>query len=426
MKRRVKSIQRMANQLTDPKPEFVSLVGHGANQTPYRALKSDIFDARSENQEDEMTKQAEIQKITFSTSKFESAEKVESWLEAKGYSDFKVEKTRKGFEVVAKGEGDFSSELKTIQLDEGVMAYVGKLAEGAEPLETVNEQKAEKVFKAGELSADEVVKKYHDYCCGPSVYVPPVGKTVADVLSEQYSSGSFPAFWDLNNAFSTALFNLVKEGETAKVKALATEYGDLIVAILTALSTAGVDTTAVKAHFEQPEKEKTMTVEKKDAPAGAAEAKDEKATKSDAPAADGAEKKAEGEQAPADKANAPAEKQDSGEKAEKADAPDAAALMVKAISDAVSPLTKALADLTAGMAELQKATKDSLAELDSKVSKTGERVSELEGARQTRKSADDNGSAHDGTQRSEPETEQTKAQKAYDDRMVRSRMGFMS
>ena len=420
MKRKVKSIQRMANQLTDPKPEFVSHVKHGANQDPFRVLKS----------EDEMPNQAEIQKIRFSSSKFDSAEKVEEYLEAKGYTDFTVEKTKKGFEVQAKDEGEFSSELKEIQGDEGVIFVVGKLAEGKSKLKEKKETKAAKVEKvlkdAAGIDADEVVKKYCDYCC--HTYTPPSGKTVADVLTEQYSNGSFPGLWDLHSAFQTALMNLIKEGDTGKIKALTAEFGELIASILTALASAGVDTTAVKAHFEkQPEKENgTMTVEKKDAPAGAAEAKDEKATKADAPAGEdkAPEQKTEGEPAPAekaaDKADEPAEK-NSGEKAEKADAPDMVAVMAKAIGDAMSPLTAAVKELADG----QKAMKDSLADLESKVSKTGERVSELEGARQTRKSADDNG-LPSSTQGDAPASEETKAQKAYDERMQRNRMGFMT
>ena len=83
MKRKIKNIARFANQLTDAKPEFVSLVNHGANQTPFKTLKSAKIIADSDNievKENDMTKckekskdkdkkdytysQAEIQKVS--------------------------------------------------------------------------------------------------------------------------------------------------------------------------------------------------------------------------------------------------------------------------------------------------------------------------------------------------------------------------
>lgn len=429
----------MANQLTDPKPEFVSLVGHGANQTPYRALKSEVADLRgAEIQEEEMRNQAEVQKMTFSSERFADAKAVEEYLDEKGYSDFTVSKTRKGFEVVAKDEKDFVGELKKIQADEGVLFYVGKLAEGKNKLDTTKEQKkakAEKVLKIGELSADEVAKKYYDYCC--SGWEPPQGKTVAEVLSEQYNDGTFPGLWQINDAFWFAIYNLVKAGDNEGVRSACTELGNLIVSILSALETAGVDTKAVKELLlKQPEKETDMSNEKKDnAPAGGAEA--EKATKSEAPAEQEqkaeheAEKAADKEQDTAAKAGengkeTKAEEKDSGaEEAQKSDAPDMVALMAQAVEKAMSPVSEAIAKMQGDISELQKATKDGLADLDDKVSKTGERVSELETARQTRKSADANG-LDSGTQGSDGETvEETKAQKAYQDRLDRDRMGFL-
>lgn len=273
MRRKVKSIQRMAHRLTDPKPEFVSLVGNGANQTPFRALKSANVAGQGKHiDEDEMAKRAEVQKILFSSAQFADKNSVSEYLTAKGYSDFNIQKTKKGFSVVAKDESDFEGSLKEIPFeDEGVTMIVGKLADGAEPLEEDkdesgaedDESETKKVFKVDGMSADEIVKKYSD--CYSCCYTPPQGKSMADVLTEKYNNGEFPGYWELSNAFANALANLIKAGETDQIKTLVSEYGDMILGILEALDTAGVDVTVAKTlMLEQPEKEHEMTTKSKD------------------------------------------------------------------------------------------------------------------------------------------------------------------
>jgi len=419
MKRRIKNVTRMASQLTDPKPEFVSLVGHGANQTPLRTLKADVFDARNQLSEDDMP--AEVQKFMFTAAKFNSVDAVEGYLTAKGYSDFEVTKTKKGYSVVAKDEKDFEGGLKEIEGDAGVTMLVGKLAEGAAALATVTE-KVEKQLVVKGLDGEAIVKKYYD-CCGPCypTWVPPAGKTVADVLSETYNEGTFPAMYDIENAFVQALRNLVKDGDTSKVKALCAELGDLIVAILTALETAGVDTKAVKQLLlAEPEKDKGMTkepketkkdeteVKKADAAAPAATQKDETGAAEEAAQPAGTEAQDTGEAAPAE----PEQSADGG--------------VAKAIADALSPFATQMEAMTKAMADIataQKAATDGLAELQTQVSKASERVDSLETARQTRKSADDDG-VGTGTKAEKADPEVEKTQKAFQDRVQRDLLGY--
>lgn len=419
--------------MTDPTPEYVSLVGHGANQTPFRAVKADVADFRGMAlQEETMTKAknktkpvkeqktesvlpkaAEVQKVVFSAPQFSDETAVTQYLEAKGYVEFTVTKTDTGFEVIAK-EVEAFTEIKEIAHDDGVVFHVGKLAEGETGLETVQDATTQKsdtaLFKTqkGETSA-EIVKRYCDYY--DCQYKPPEGKTVADVLSGQYADGTFPAMYDMTWAFGYALQNLVKDGEYEKIKALCAEFGDMIVAILNALKAAGVDMSAVQKFFAKPEE--TMS---KDQVAKGDE-KDESgavsvpATETNTPAAP-----AEGDAAK----DEPKEDVSTEQKAAQTDMVD---VIAKAVTAAITPLQKNLETLQGELASLSKGTSGSLAELGEKISKTGERLDELQSARQTRKSADEQGVAS-GTQDSD--TQEVKAQKAFDERVLRNRLGFLS
>jgi phage host-nuclease inhibitor protein Gam len=433
MKRKITNVSRVAHQLTDPKPEYVSLVGHGANQTPFRAVKADVADFRGMDlQEEKMTKSksktkpvkeqktdaafpkaAEVQKVVFNSAQFVDEDAVTQYLEAKGYAEFTVTKTDTGFEVIAK-EAEAFTEVKEIVHDDGVVFHVGKLAEGETGLETVEEAATQKsdtpLFKTqkGETSA-EIVKRYCDYY---DCYKPPEGKTVADVLSEQYADGTFPAMYELNTAFWSALYNLVKDGENEKIKALCAEFGDMIVAILDALKAAGVDVSAVQKFFATPEE--TMSKEQ----VAKSDEKDEGgAASTPAPETNTPAAPAEGDAVK----DEPKEDVSTEQKAAQTDMVD---VIAKAVTAAIAPLQKNMETLQGELASLSKGTSGSLAELGEKISKTGERVDELQSARQTRKSADDQGVAS-GTQEEE-ETQEVKTKKAFDERILRNRLGFLS
>ena len=440
MKRKVKQVTRLASQLTDPQPEFVSLVGHGANQTPFRTVKAAHIIAAIHEQEDEtMTKakekkaaaadvsaEADIQRATFDTAQFDSADKVSQFLEAKGYTNFTVTEAKGGgFEVIAKAEGDFEGELKALKVAKGVTFYVGKLAEGAAPLE-VTEKAAEtkaaaaeaapaRLFKAMDMDSGEIVKKYCDYYCGPT-YTPPQGMTLAQVLTEQYENGCFPAYWNLAEAFQTALFNLVKAGETAKIKTLTAEFGDMITAILAALSAAGVDVTAKAAFLK--EKDTAMTKETKAAEKPAGAAATETAAKADetktetkteggeaAPAAEGAAPAAEKKQDPA-----PAEKQ-----------AGAGNEIAAAVAEAMKAVVAPLADTLKTLGETVKGMSDGLEAAKEAATKANARVDELASSRTSRKSADDNGITPGSREAAASEDQHTKTQKADDEFARRQR-----
>ena len=400
MKRVVTSVSRIANQLVDPTPEFVSLVGHGANQTPFNVVKSEICDFRSIDNEDkrgqtdhksvakaralneeDMPSQAEIHKVTLSKARFASDTDAKGYLEAKGYTDFTLEASDTEFTVAAKSADSFSGEIKPIVIEEGVTFYVGQLAESAEGLEmsrTIKSAKAVSTFKCGDLTADELVKKYDYWASGMSS-----GKTIQEVMADA-ADGGFPGMYELNDAFWYALYNCVRDGDKAGITALCAEFGQLIVKVLAAFESAGTSSTAMKEAFMT--KSTTEDTKKSDTPEAVVPAADAAATDGAAPAAVEAPVEAaapvEGEQADTEQKGA-----------DKVAPPvtDIAALIAKAVTDAVSPLSDSIKAVTAQVAEIQKGTSEGLADLTAKVSKAGERVAELETARQTRKSADDEG-----------------------------------
>ncbi len=417
MRRKITSVSKLVNQLVDPKPEYVSLVGHGANQTPFNVVKNEVSDFRGVDNVNErgqkdkdsiskaqithevaMPNQAEVHKVVFDKTRFSDAEAVTAYLSANGYSDFTVEDTDAGFSVLAKSAESFVGEIKTIKADTGVTFHVGTLAINQEGLEMTKEAKSataetKSYFKLGELTAEQVTQKYDCWLASLSR-----GTTLAQVLTDA-NEGSFIGAWELNDAFWAALNNLVEAGDLAGIKALTAEYGDMIVRILTALNAAGAQTAEFKEAFMAEKKvegsAKTDTSEDVTLATPVAEV-----------VADNA--------APAEDAHATQEPVAE----ETAKAADIASIIAKAVQDAVSPLKGSVEALASQVADIQKGTSESLADLTQKVSKADERVDTLETARQTRKSSDDEGL------NSSTQVTKTEADSQREERLLRNALGF--
>ena len=137
-----KTIRKAVRVLVDPIPEFVSLVGRGANQTPFRVVKVDPT-ALPEGDEmpnpnkheavirqgDKVIKRADILKIEFTAANFPTEDAVKVFLTDRGYEDFQVEKADNGFTVAGRPEDEFEAgSASVIELRTGAMVTVGKLA----------------------------------------------------------------------------------------------------------------------------------------------------------------------------------------------------------------------------------------------------------------------------------------------------------
>jgi len=271
------TVQKVVTLLSDAHPTFVSLVGHGANQTPFKSVKvaelpqtQPIADTTMSKPAEPVTKGAvgappagtEINKIVFAGEQFPTDAAVTTYLTAKGYSNFAVEAVDSSFVVKAMDENAFESITPIAATDAGVTFFVGKLAAGADPIATaviaapVVATKAEvpvvvvarertkvskaevrrnqfKVTKADE-TPDQLVQKYCDYycCCGPEVGELTLADAIADV-----NCGLPVGYWDVNDAFRQALRNRILTGDVAGIAALATQFGEILVKLCNICST---------------------------------------------------------------------------------------------------------------------------------------------------------------------------------------------
>lgn len=127
--------------MTDPQPEFVSLVRAGANMTPFLAVKADKGTPATkgegaapvaESTETVVVKQEgfEVSEFQFDPAHFAKKSEVEAWLKDGGYVDFKIEEVDGSFVVKAEGL-IFEGELSEVTAATGVKAKVGKVAAGA-------------------------------------------------------------------------------------------------------------------------------------------------------------------------------------------------------------------------------------------------------------------------------------------------------
>lgn len=125
MERKPVKARRKVTVLTDPMPVFNSIVEAGANGTPLRVIKTD------DHQEPQMTKtiktgNADISRLTFKADKFPTEDAVKAWLTAGGYEETAI-KSEEGAFVVESGKT--FTETSEIEVEDGVVALVGTATE---------------------------------------------------------------------------------------------------------------------------------------------------------------------------------------------------------------------------------------------------------------------------------------------------------
>lgn len=150
-----------AKALTNPEPEFVSMVRAGANQEPLRVIKMDtgiseiiaLFEAKEISMKDAVKKAKaaghDIAQLVFKGGAFTDRASVDAWLTEGGYAD--------GYEVTEKKDGDtteFSVASTVTKFKTGTMRKVKGEAEGLTVFvgevdgEVVVEKSAEEVATA--------------------------------------------------------------------------------------------------------------------------------------------------------------------------------------------------------------------------------------------------------------------------------------
>lgn len=424
MLRKPKAVTKVVRLLTDPYPEFVSLVGHGANQTPLKVVKgatiADFRDqdegnhemsidlsrkvARSRTRTQKATTDqsaspvVDVKKMAFAKTQFATTEAVTKYLADHGYEGFEIAEKETAFEVVEKG-AEVPESLREIADEQtGVTMFVVKEAAATE--DTQEDDQAAKAAdpepKAG-VEGEQVVKAE-----GVTAEHVQSTKSVWDLeyfgetLQCLIWFGSDRAWAEENGYVDAAVAEVIKTHAAALVevfKTLAVETADQMAMALKSEATQ----KAIKEIIE------TQKVEKTEAPE---------------PAAPEGEAKPDAGTAEVSKTEGAADA-DAGVKpdAQPVAAPDTTDV-AKAISEAVAPLASVMGELATAMKAMSEGTTKALGELREQVTKGEERVSALEEVRQTRKSAD-TADAGAGTQEA-PKV----VKKGLDDPLTRNLLGM--
>lgn len=129
------NIKKVAWALFDAKPQLVSLVDHGANQTPFAVVKNvngtEIAEENMPEHGQEQTQKiaaTSIRAIHFDASEFNDTDSVNKWLESKGFvSDAAVEEVEKGFVIKGDSYDETSENFRSLEADSGVTIDVVEL-----------------------------------------------------------------------------------------------------------------------------------------------------------------------------------------------------------------------------------------------------------------------------------------------------------
>lgn len=165
MRREPTTSNMTAKALTNARPVAVSLVNAGANQRPFKVVKSaEVPDKplphtikqedKTMNQQGTLKQKAgfDIASVAFAIDKFPNEEAARKWLDDGGYVDYDIESSSKGFSVVSAVDFEEGSFEAVEVPDEGVTVMVGKLV--AEPESTAAEKAAAEATDQASKVAD--------------------------------------------------------------------------------------------------------------------------------------------------------------------------------------------------------------------------------------------------------------------------------
>ena len=164
MKRTTQRSKRIVTFLGDPDPRFVALVNRGANQRPFHSLKR-AEGAEPEQEKDMANKALKIHTIVFDGASFENEDAVKAYLDEKGYTDYEVSKTEKGFAVENEPAENFPEGTREVRATgvKGVTYVVGAGADApSEKSEKGDDAKTEKTDDKDETAGQEQADKTDD------------------------------------------------------------------------------------------------------------------------------------------------------------------------------------------------------------------------------------------------------------------------
>lgn len=266
-----KTVSRVGKVITDPQPQFVSLVNHGANQTPFKVVKSEHIMTKQKKAEAGDT--PALQRIELSKSQFETEDSAIAYLAEHGYEGT-LSSTEDSWVAVAKEEGEFDS-LDSIDNEDGTVRFVGVLKQEEEVPEGETQTKAEESDEpeevptedeapegeteespegeettekeespegegeqAEETTTDEpddlqkqVLAKYDKWDATYSNET-----SIAGVLEDAQWDEPFPSFHAICHAMGVALRNKLADGDTAGAGEVLSEFSTLANGLITQFS----------------------------------------------------------------------------------------------------------------------------------------------------------------------------------------------
>ena len=143
LKKKPKKVEQLVGLMRDPDPVFVSIVDHGANQTPFAVVKRDkqgatmIVNRRKGDapvrEQKGAAKNIAVRKLVFDTDVYPTTEAVAKYLTDNDWSGYAITKKGAFFEAAAKDTKDSAFQsLREIDVVDGITALVGELKASGE------------------------------------------------------------------------------------------------------------------------------------------------------------------------------------------------------------------------------------------------------------------------------------------------------
>ncbi len=376
MQRKPKTYIIAARALTDPNPAFVSIVGGGANQAPFRAVKMDEDTASPSETtaKENLMAQAElapghdIVALKFSTAAFADENAVKAWLDEGGYDGYDIEAGEKEFTVSNKSvEFEEGSTQKVEGAVKGLTVYVGKVKVEEETEKTEEEAADDAALTNASHVEPQAVIRSEDATEGEAASDEPEAEAEFDATKADEFVTKVKGMYEVSE-LAYVLMSLkylvmdadytgMADEDVNKIKSAAGELIDVM----------GNATEDMIKNLED-----AFKAMKGDG--GTAEASTEE------PAEDAEKDEAEADAAPAEDAAAP-----EGEAAEKSDDATEGTADEPAEKDEVDPVLEAIAGLKTFVEEGLKQVND---KVDATKSEIDERFEAVESTGQTRKGAD--------------------------------------
>ena len=254
-----KLVSKLVRLMTDPIPEFVSLVSNAANQTPFRVVKAEdvVLDGTETTRPEgpHNNSQYMVAKMEFNKERFTDSKAVKKYLDDLGY-------TRTEYDIVEEvnlfsaNSRVFNSNDKNIVMIEGnvpgVSIYVGKTDSGLEEINKSINQEDSTIVKNKTLlingeTPEQLVEKFDSWSASWSNE-----KDIMQAIEDGMGDGLPPGATEVFSAFWAAVSNSLKENDEASVRKACADLGELFVKLNNVFST-GVQ-RGVGSHDELVEK----------------------------------------------------------------------------------------------------------------------------------------------------------------------------